>query len=148
MLRMLGPVSHTVHSSAWTYSRNTRLCQLHRNDPGLLWTPIGLHLRGYMTSRERINMTLNIQEHKYKQTHIPVDIIYKFPGKLQTMQKIHLYSNLPHLADWLVHFPLLAPDPLTVLLIPGSILSALSLFKTKLLTELCLLLKLELSHFN
>lgn len=96
-----------------------------------------------MTSRERIIVTPNIQEHKYKQTHVPVDIIYKFPGKLQTMQEIHLYSQLTLLADWLVHFPLQAPDPLTVLLTPGSILSALSLFKTKLPTHLCLLLNLS-----
>lgn len=92
--------------------RDTSLCQLHRNDPGLLRTPIGLHPRGYMTPRERINMTPNIEEHKYKQTHVPVDIIYKFPGKLQTMQEIHLYSQLTHLADWLVHSPLQVPDPL------------------------------------
>lgn len=50
--------------------------------------------RGYITLRERINMAPNIQEHIYKQMHIPVDIIYKFPGELQTMQDIHLYSQL------------------------------------------------------
>lgn len=98
VLRRVSAGSQTVHFSVWMHSRDTRLRQLHGNDPWPPRTPTGLRPRGYMALREVIIAAPNIQEHINKQTHIPVDIVYKFPGKLRTMQEIHLYVQLTLLA--------------------------------------------------
>lgn len=64
------------------FIRNTRLDQLHRNDPWLLPTPIRLHPQSYRTLRETINVAPTIQECICKQTQAPADIIYKIPWEV------------------------------------------------------------------